>query len=211
MANHPEHEEKSVASDSRKPSDGEASDDSAPSSKAGRMSLIVKYAMHGFAPVLAVLALIIAAIAFTGNQSSQAQLSNAVAKIDSINSSLSASKGEVEKLKTALVQEKAQQEEERKKLDAQDEQATKIILNVTHMQIKMKITPTLEEQLIQPASASAVNPSVVSAATPAAPSAVPAQTAIPAAPATASVSAGKDKKPSPQVQAIKNAIDTFNK
>jgi len=209
MAKHPEHEEKNVASDSRKPSDGEASDDSTPSLKADgvrtKLKLIAKYAMHSFAPVLAVLALIIAVIAFTGNQSSQAQLSNAVARIDSINSSLSASKGEMEKLKGALVQEKAQQEEERKKLDAQDEQATKIILNVTHMQIKMKITPTLEEQLMQPASASAVNPSVVSAATPAAPA------AILAAPATAAVSTGKDKKPSPQVQAIKNAIDTFNK
>ena len=206
MAKHPENEEKSVAPDSKKTSEGKDSNDSAPPSKAelarSKLKLIASYAMRGVAPVLAILALIIAVIAVNGNKSSQAQLSDAVAKINSMNASLTSSKGELENIRTVLAHEKSLLEEERKKQEAQDEQATKIILNVTHMQIKMKITPTLEEQLIQPASA--VAPSVTGAA-------VPAPAATPAAPAKAAVSTAKDKKPATQVQSIKDAIDQFNK
>jgi hypothetical protein len=95
------------------------------------------------------------------------------------------------------------QEDERKKQDEknnnQDEQAIKIIQNVSKMQVKMRISPTLEDQLRQPVIASAVG-------------AVPATVAPAAAPvAKAAVPTGNDKKYSPQVQAIKDAIDKLNK
>jgi hypothetical protein len=196
MAKQPEHEEKNAAPDSKKPSDSEASDDSAPPSKVAlvrlKLKLIANYAMRGFVPVLSMLALIFAVIAFVSNKSSQMQFNNAAAKIDSINASLSATKGELEKLKITIAQRKAAQENESRKQDEklkqhdeklkqQDAQATKIIQSVTKLQVKMKITPTLADQLNPPASA------------------------------VAAVSTVKEKKLTPQVQAIKDAIDKFNK
>ena len=204
MAKHPEQEAAIVSPDSPKSSDGKDTGDSTPPSKVGaKLKLIANYAMRGFAPVVAILALIIAVLAFTGNKSSQVQLSNVVVKIDSINASLSASKGELEKLKAAMAQVKIMQEDERKQQDEknnhQDEQALKIIQNVSKMQVKMRISPTLEDQLRQPVIASAVG-------------AVPATVAPAAAPvAKAAVPTGNDKKYSPQVQAIKDAIDKLNK
>jgi hypothetical protein len=196
MAKQPDHEEKSVAPDSKKPSDSETSDNRARPSKVElvglKLKLIANFAMREFTPVLAILALIIAVIAFTSNKSNQAQFNNAVAKIDSINASLSASKGELENLKITIAQRKTMQENESKQQDErlkqqderlkqQDTQATKIIQNVTKLQVKMKITPTLADQLNLPSSA------------------------------VAAVSTVKEKKLSPQVQAIKDAIDKFNK
>jgi len=207
MDRHPEHEEKSVASDRGKSSDSKAEDDSTPPSKAElvrlKLKLIANYAMRGFAPVVAVLALAIAMIAVTGNESSQALLSKVAARIDSMSASLSASKGELRKLKAATAQEKAMQEEERKK---QDERVTKIIQNVTQLQEKMRIFPTLEEQLYQPASASDVTSSAVM------PSAVmPSVASAVAAPATKAVSTDTDKKPGIRTQGLKEAIEKFNK
>lgn len=194
MTSHPEHEEKNEAPESGKSSDRKAADDSKTPSKADlvrlKLKLFAGYAVRGFAPVAAVLALAIAVIAFVGNQSSQALISKAAARIDSMNASLSASKSELEKLKATIKQEKAMQEEERKK---QDERVTKIIQNVTKLQVKMKIFPTLEEQFVQPASASSVAPAVARN------------------PSTASASTGNNKKPNPQVQGLKEAIEKFNK
>lgn len=162
MSNPPDHEEKSVAQDSKKLSDSKAADngravkdskaakDSIPLSKAALVLLKLKLiAMHG-APVLAVMALIIAAISITGNLSSQAQLGLATAKLESMNASLSASNAELEKLKASIALGKAMQGEERIR---QDELVSEIIRNVTNLQIKLKIYPTLEEQLVQHTSA----------------------------------------------------------
>jgi predicted nucleic acid-binding Zn-ribbon protein len=99
---------------------------------------------------VAVLALTVAVIAVTSNQSSQAQVSKAAAQIENLNTSLSASQSELEKLKAAMAQEKNIQDNERKKLD---DRMTIIIQNITPLQKKLKISPTLEEQLRQPASA----------------------------------------------------------
>jgi len=196
VASHPEHEGKSAAPDSGKSSDSKAADDSIHTSKAelvrSKLKLIANYAMRGFAPVVAVLALVIAVIAVIGNQSSKAQIGKDAARIDKMSASLLASKGELEKLKAAMAKEKAMQEEERKK---QNERVTKIIQNATQLQVKMKITPTLEEQLLQAAIASAATPSVASAV----------------APVAATVSTGADKRPGDKVQAIKDAIEKFNK
>lgn len=111
---------------------------------------IAHYALLGFAPAVAVLALTVAVIAVTSNQSSQAQLSKAAAQIENLNTSLSASQSELEKLKAAMAQEKNIQDNERKNLD---DRMTIIIQNITPLQKKLKISPTLEEQLRQPSSA----------------------------------------------------------
>lgn len=78
-------------------------------------------------------------------------------KIDSLSASLLASKTGLEKFKVAIAQQKSLHEGESNK---QDERAMQIVQSVSKLQVKMKISPTLEEQLLQPASASAVTPLV---------------------------------------------------
>ncbi len=125
-----------------------------------KLKLIGNYVLDGFAPFVAAIALIVAVIAVNSNKSSQEQLGqNAVqlgqnaAAIASMNASLLIAKGELEKLKVATAQEKSLQEEERKK---QNERMTQIIQSVSKLQLKVKISPTLEEQMHPPVSSSAV-------------------------------------------------------
>ncbi len=159
MAKHPEHEEKNVLSEGRKSSDNKADDDGTNPSKATiarlKLKLITKHAIRGFAPVAAVLALIIAVVSSAGNRSSQEQLSKAAARLDGVSASLSATRGELEKLKAATAQEKAMQEE----------RVTKIIQSVNQLQLIMHVSPTLEEELLQSARTPAASPSAASAAT----------------------------------------------
>ena len=172
------------------------------------MKLISSYVIDGFAPFVAVIALIVAVIAVNGNKSGQAQLSQSAAKIDSMaakidsmSAILLASRAELEKLKAAKAQENALQQAENKK---QDERLTPVIQSISKLQVKMKISPTLEEQLHQPASAAAAAP-------PLAASAVSAPAAAVAVPAKADVATGADKKPGAQAQILKEAINKFNK
>lgn len=174
-----------------------------------KLKLIASYVLDGFAPVVAVIAVIVAVMAINGNKSGQTELAQNTARIASLSESLLASKAEVEKLKAALAQEKLSKEDERKK---QDEQMAKIIQGVSKLQVKMKVSPTLEEQMQQPVASAAVTPLIATAT--AAPALANA-TAVPAkavtAPATAAVTTGTSKKPGTQVQVLKEAIDKFNK
>lgn len=184
-----------------------------------KLQPVANYVLDGFPPVVAVIALIVAIIAVNDNKSNQAQLGKAVAKMDSMSAGMQlASKGEMDKIKAAMAQEKLRYEEDQKK---QNEQMAQIIRSVSKMQAKMKISPTLEEQMRQPVETSAVAPTavkelVLSKAAPvvAAPAAlVPAARAtVPAAKVQApAVPAGSAKKFSPQVQTIKESIEQFNK
>jgi hypothetical protein len=198
MASHPEH--------TGKPSDSKPSEEGASPSKAEliriKLKLISHYAVIGFAPIMATLALTLAIVAIVGNQSARTALSDGAPKFESMNSSLAAYKGELEKIKVAMAQDKTLQEDERKKLD---EKIDKIIQSVSQLQVKMKISPTLEEQLRQPASAPvAATPAAITAAS--APAATPAKTATPVAPPKP-----VEKKFSPQVQSMKEAIEKYNK
>lgn len=204
MVRQPEYEDDDAPSGARSSDSKEAGGSTSPSNTGFarmlvRLKLIANYVIDGFPPVVAVIALIVAVFAVNDNKSSQAQLSKAAAKIDSMSASLLASKGELEKLKVAMAQEKVMREEEHKK---QEERVTQIIQGVSKLQVKMKISPTLEEQLHQPVSA-AVTSSVASAAS------APASAAP--APAKTDVSTGTVKKPGTQVQILKESIEKFNK
>jgi hypothetical protein len=170
-----------------------AEDDSASSLKSdlarARLGLVVHYMMLGFAPVVAVLALILAVIAVIGNQSNREQLSEVTSQIKSLDASLSESKGELDLFKVPLAHEKTMLAEERKK---QGERETKIIKSVTQLQTRMKIAPTLEEQFREITSAPSVPVSGVSA---------PAATSSIASPAAAPVAA-----PLPTVVEKKSAV-----
>ena len=195
MSSHQEKGEKNPTTDSKRPSDARATEEvvAAPKLSPLRQKLILvgHYIMLGLAPVISVCALGVALLAVTGNQSGEEQLSKSMAKIDSLNVSLATTKGELEKLKVSIVQEKGMQDEERKR---QEERLEKIIQNITPLQQKLKISPTLDEQLRQATATSAVMP----------------KTALNTS-ATSAVTATAEKKPNAQAQIMKEAIEKYNK
>lgn len=205
----------------------ESEEEDAPPSRSDAAKRILKivahYAMIGFAPVVSVVALIVGIIALTNHQSQadRAKLSELTTTIAGLNTSLSETKGELENLKFTLSREKNMRGEERKKLD---ERVVRIIENVTRLQVKLKIVPTLETQLREAASSPAAVSSVVNAApvlTAAPPveskpavnapqPASPAGKLVPASPKPKSKKQVSDKTAT-QVKALKEAIEQFNK
>ena len=119
-----------------------------------KLKIIARYVLIGFAPVVSVAALIIGVIAIsnTQSQSDRTKLGELESRIDSLNANLSETKSELENLKFTQSREKAMRGDEHKKLDEQD---AKIIQSVTLLQTKLKVSPTLEEQLRAPASSPA--------------------------------------------------------
>lgn len=186
--------------------DAEA-DDGAPSKAElarARLKVIARYAMIAFAPVVSVVALTVGVIAVLNNQSQaeRTQLAELAARVDSLNASLAGSRAEVDALKFAVTRDKALHAEERKKLDEQEEM---IVQSVTRLQIKLKVTPTLEMQLQQAASAPvAVGAVSAPAAVPAAAGGGSSKESMPAA-----VPKSVDKTPG-QVKSLKEAIQKFN-
>ena len=152
-----------------------------------RLGLVVHYVMRGFAPVVSVLALILAVFAVIGNQADREQLGEATTQINSLSASMSESKGELDIFKVPLAREKTMLAEERKK---QGEREAIIIKNVTQLQVKMKISPTLEEQLREKTSAPAVPVAGVSA-----PAVISSITSAASAPVAAPLPAVIEKKP----------------
>ena len=204
----------------------DAEEDDAPPSRAElarvKLKIIARYALIGFAPAMSVAALIVAALALSNTQpqTDRTKSDDLTSRIDSLNKNLSDTRNELESLKFALSREKATRGEERRKLDEQDE---KIIQNVTRLQAKLKVAPTLEEQLRPPASAPAAVPAPVGAAS--APAVVPVSPATntiqaaPSAQAPAGKPAAASAKPkakttdntAEQVKALREAIEKFNK
>ena len=204
----------------------DAEEDDAPPSRADlarmKLKIIARYALIGFAPAMSVAALIVAALALSNTQpqTDRTKSDDLTSRIDSLNKNLSDTRNELESLKFALSREKATRGEERRKLDEQDE---KIIQNVTRLQAKLKVAPTLEEQLRPPASAPAAVPAPVGAAS--APAVVPVSPATntiqaaPSAQALAGKPAAASAKPkakttdntAEQVKALREAIEKFNK
>jgi len=169
-----------------------------------KLKLIAGYILDGFAPFVAATALIVAVFVYNENHASVARLVTANEVINTLNASLSASKAEVEKLKAVMAQEKVMQEEARK---IQDERTTKIIQNVSKLQSKLKVSPTLEDQLHQAAIISIVPPVV---AVPVVPVKAGASVEKNSKPVTASVSASAEKNSAGQMHTLKEAIKKFN-
>lgn len=206
--------------------DRDADEDTAPASKSdlvrAKLKPVAHYAMIGFAPAASVAALIVAVIAVANNQSQpdRTQLNELTSRIDSLNASLSDTKGELENFKFAMAREKTMRGEERKKVDERD---MKIVQNVSRLQAKLKVSPTLEDQLRESTSTPVAASSVVASVptvTPASQAIEKKSAATASEPATAAkkpaVAAPKSKpeaadKTSAQVKALKEAIDKFNK
>lgn len=199
-----------------------------------KLGLVVHYVLLGFAPVVSVVALIFAVMAFTGNQANRAQFDAVNARIESVSAMQPEPKGELDIFRVSLAHEKALLAEDRKKMAEQDAQ---IIANVTQLQVKLKVSPTLEEQLSghakAPAAASQVTAVPVAAPSVAAPVATPVPAKVekkpvaqpaakPAAVAKKSAPVAKviKKKPVPaptsaekaaKAKALKKTIEDFNK
>jgi hypothetical protein len=193
MARQPEHEDAAT--------DRKDEGDKASAPKAARLKTWAskggQYIAEGFAPVVSLVALVTAVIAVTGNQAAQTQLKEGLAKVNGMNAGLLTIRGDLEKLKMTLAQEKSLQDGERKKLD---DSLAKIIQGLTRVQVKLKVSPTVEEQLHLPDGTSAVTPAPVSAKDP-----VGAKAHLPV------VAASPEKKRNPQVKAMMDAIKDYNK
>lgn len=199
MTSHPEHEHKRP--------DDEKAEEAGVLSKSeqlrAKLKMVGHYVLLALAPVLAIIALAVAMIAVSGVHSNQKQLAEMNNKIEGLSTSLSNAKAEADKLKMAMLKEKTQQNEE---LAKQNGQLNLLIHNITQLQVKLKVSPTLEDQLRQPVAISQATP--ISAVVESHP--VSAVGATP--PSTKKVvSAPADKSISPQVRAMKEAIDMYNK
>lgn len=191
MARRPEPEEAAPPPSRKRRAEEEDEESAQPEAPHSRLKPILHYAMLGFAPFVSVLALILAALALGKVHTMQALLDTTNASLNQANAALSISQLQLKKLESAEVPEKAAHEAAEKK---QDELTAKIIQNLTPLQTKLKIHPTLEEQLNPPASA-----------VPAAP--------VAAAPAPAAQKPEPKKpepKQSPQVKSMLDAIHKFN-
>lgn len=195
-----------------------------------QMKVVAHYALMGLAPVLAVAALAVAVMALMGSRSGHEQLEQNAATIANLTASVAASKAEVDKLKLNALKEASAQNERLKKMD---ERMNLVIQNVIPLQVKLKMSPTLDQQLSLPAAAVAAPvahlppPAAVHApVAPAITKKAPAKTApaspaphaeqhtpvkTPAAPAAKQAKPDGDKELSPQVRAMKEAIERYNK
>lgn len=198
-----------------------------------RLKMIAHYALLT-APVVALLALALAIAALFLGRSAPPQADDSSAHIESLSASLTETKNELESLKFTLARERSQRAEERKKAE---EREAAIIRHVSRLQAKLKVAPTLEEQL-KTAESVPVHAAPVAAPVPAAAAAAPAH-AVTSAPEVAetkpavvpaaavadkphAVPTVDEKKPAAvappatektpaQLKALKDAIDKLNK
>jgi len=202
--------------------DAEEDDSTPPEADAAHawQKLIVRYAMIGFAPAVSVAALIagMVAISSTQSQTDRVKLDELTSRIGSLNATLSETRSELENLKFMLAREKTAHGEEIRKLE---EREAKIIQSVTRLQAKLKVSPTLEEQLRTAASSPVI--AYFPAGAVSAPAVVPVSPGGKQTQAVTSEEAALKKpvatssKPkaaentAEQVKALRDAIEKFNR
>lgn len=218
--------------DRDRPDETEAASDTGVSFRA-RLKGVAHYALLT-APGVALLALILAILALSLGRSEHQQQDDPEARIENLSASLAETKNELESLKFTLGRERSQRAEERKKAE---EREAAIVQHVSRLQTKLKVAPTLEEQLKAaesvpahtapvaapvPAAAAAATahtvttaPAVVETAPAAAPAATAAEKTH-AAPTTVekkpvAVAPPATEKTPAQLKALKDAIDKLNK
>ncbi len=211
--------------------DAEANDVQAPPSgqMRAKLKLVAHYMALAFAPAVSIAALVLA-VAALNRHPDQAQAGESAARLDHLSADLAEAKAQLETLQVALAREKSMREEERKEAGVRD---SKVVEAVSALQNRMKISPSLQEQLRANASAlDAATVAVPAATTVSAPAptqplkaavnqaAGPASTQSAAGgkpsassrkPAQSPPTAKKPAKRSPQVKALKEKIEHFNK
>lgn len=133
------------------PADDENEEDASASPSA--LKSLMHYVMLGFAPFVAALALMFALISIVRVPAMQVKVGNADARMKKLETDLNSSRAELKKLKDVLQREqtvRAQNEKKHNRLAAQ------IVHDVTQLQTKLKIHPTLKQRLKQARAVSAV-------------------------------------------------------
>ncbi len=203
MSSHQEHGDKGTTNDAKHSTEKKDVEENANTNKVSplreKLNKVGHYALLGLPPVISICALVASVFAINGSQAQLDQLSRTKAQVDTLNSSLLTIKSDLEMLKASTGRDKSMQEEERKK---EDEKITKVIQNITPIQVKLKIIPNIEDQLRQVTSVSGVAPAVASSTN---------------TTSTVAKAPEKEKKGPPekqqnsQVKAMKEAIDKYNK
>jgi hypothetical protein len=197
-----------------------------------RLKVVAHYALLA-SPVLALLALVLAITALILGRTASPP-DDSKARIETLSATLAETKNELESLKFAMARERSARVDEHRQTEERDEL---VVQHVTRLQTKLKVTPTLEDQLKAPAhsapvavSAPVAAPTVVqpapaavveknAAATPAVPAKPAAEQPKPAAapakptaapPAPAKKPSPAPAKQSPQVSTLKEAIEQMN-
>jgi len=214
---HPEHAGKSAPHENKRPSDEEKEAGDTPS-KSDQMKTKLKaaghYALLGIGPLVAIIAVVVAVLALNGNHASREELAQTSAKLEEMTTSLAGIKNDIDKLKLASMKDKSMANEE---LSKHSEQLDALIRNLTPIQTKLKISPTVEEQLRPHVSEPVVAPASATVAASAhnaeaVRSSSATQKTEPAPKKSVEPSGDvKEKKLSPQVKAMKDAIDQYNR
>lgn len=131
-------------------------EDEKPAQVAGGDSKLKKLAhilMPGLAPALAVAALLLALVAMIQNRADPVLVGQQAARIESMNASLSTARSDVESLKLILARDRSLRTEERKRFE---ERQLIVVQNISSLQSRLKVAPTLSEQLKKLETAPAV-------------------------------------------------------
>jgi hypothetical protein len=176
-----------------------------------RLKVVAHYALLA-SPVLALLGILLAVIALVIHRPAPPPTDDA--RIESLSTSLTETKNELESLKFILARERAARSDERKEDDAR---AARIVRHVSELEKRQKVAPTLEDELqkapVAPASspAAASQPPAPVVPAPVEKKAAPAPTPAPSKPAAAVAPMEKKTAPAPsQVKSLKEAIEKFN-
>jgi hypothetical protein len=161
-----------------------------------KFKAVVNFVLDVFPPIVATLALILAVYNY---QTNLHIFENFNAKIVSISSNMMESKAELNNLKAGLLKNGSMHEEDKVKLDGV---ISKIIQNITQLQAKLKVVPTLDDQLKQVENQKLLPSSLPLTSTTTKPIPVIAQ------PNAASV---PEAKPGSKTQVLKDAVDKLNK
>lgn len=154
MASHPESAENSSAENA---ADASGAKPSKLDVLRVKLKGVTHYLRLGIVPGIAVLGVGLGFWALLQNSANKHRIESDAAVIEELRTTLAMSRKEFEKLKTAVQKEKAAHNEKLKKYE---ERIVKIIENLTPIQVKLRISPTLEQQLNPPAAVSIVSPVV---------------------------------------------------
>ncbi len=180
-----------------------------------RLKRILVIVLSALSPVLAVVAIGVALYTLSAGRSERANTEKYAAAIDAANASLAASRQELDKLKlsaAALARENAELAD---KLKKQDALLARVVQNITPVQARLKMAPTLESQLQQLASGVASVPVPSAAAAPAHEGKMKPQASAQHSGKAVEKKAQKPFQPerelSPEAKAMKEAIERFNR
>ncbi|MFA6014404.1 MAG: hypothetical protein WC742_05005 [Gallionellaceae bacterium] len=152
MASHPESAENSSAENA---ADASCAKPSKLDALRVKLKVLTHYLGLGFVPGIAVFGVVLGSWALIQNSANKHRIESDAAVIEELRTTLAMSRKEFDRLKTVVHKEKTVHGE---KLKKHEERIAKIVENLTPIQVKLRISPTLEQQLNPPEAVSIVPP-----------------------------------------------------